>query len=125
MTTTTLNNNGPNNNRPNNNRPDRHEPLTANAPTLMVSESLSVSDIQDWLAEQIGSQLGISSDDVDTHTPFHSYGLESAQAMAMATVGKQRFGIEISPLVIWNCPTIETLSEYIAKELSAEEHFEV
>lgn len=82
----------------------------------------SETDIQDWLAAQIGEQLGIESDDIELHTPFHTYGLQSVQAMAIAGLGKQRFGLEISPLTLWNCPNIASLSQYIAKELALNEN---
>lgn len=96
-----------------------------NSATLIQSEPMSIAEVQDWLAEQIGEQLGIEADDVDIKVPFNRYGLDSAQAMAIATLGKQRFGLEISPLIIWNCPTIDSLSDYIVKELEIEESFEV
>ena len=94
-------------------------------PQLIASKPLSIDEIQDWLAEQIGHQLGIGPESVDTRVSFHSYGLESTQAMAIAQTGQHHFGLEISPLVIWNCPTIETLSRHIARELSEKEQFEV
>ena len=88
---------------------------------LSESSPMDLSDIQDWLAEQVAGQLCIEADDVDTRSPFHSYGLDSVQAMAIATQGKQRFGLEISPLVIWNCPTIDSLSAHIVEELAADD----
>ena len=97
-----------------------------NGSTALISnEPVSLGEVQDWLAEQIGDQLGIDADEVDTRVPFNRDGLNSAQAMAIATLGKQRFGLEISPLIIWNCPTIESLSNHIVEELDGEESFEV
>ncbi|MEL7356663.1 MAG: acyl carrier protein [Cyanobacteria bacterium J06560_6] len=100
--------------------------IATSSPELLTTTPLDISGIQDWLAEQVARQLGIKSDDIDTRKPFHSYGLDSVQAMAIASQGKQRFGLEISPLVIWNCPTIESLSEHIDKALNDEsESFEI
>ncbi len=90
-------------------------------PGLSESLPMDLADIQDWLAEQVAGQLGIEADDIDTRSPFHSYGLDSVQAMAIATQGKQRFGLEISPLVIWNCPTIDSLSAHIVEELATDD----
>ncbi len=100
---------------------------TATDPVLVASTPLEEVDIQDWLAQKVGEQLGIAADDIDVRMPFNSYGLQSVQAMAIAETGRQRFGLELSPLVIWNCPTIAALSSHIAQELQNNDHesFEV
>lgn len=100
---------------------------TENISELIASEPLSVADIQDWLAVKMGEQLGIDANYIENDTPFSAYGLSSAQAMAIAQSGKQRFGLEISPLIMWNCPTIDALSRHIVDELSRDdsESFEI
>ncbi|MEL6814214.1 MAG: acyl carrier protein [Cyanobacteria bacterium J06598_3] len=96
-------------------------------PVLIASTPLEESDVQDWLAQEVSEQLGIAAADVDICVPFNSYGLASAQAMAIAAAGRQRFGLEISPLVIWNHPTIAALSRYISEALNNDdiESFEI
>ncbi|MEL6553184.1 MAG: acyl carrier protein [Cyanobacteria bacterium J06621_11] len=98
-----------------------------NSQTLTSAAPLSLNDIQDWLANSIANQLGVPADNIENDTPFSSYGLNSIQAMSIATAGKQHFGLEISPLIIWNYPTIAALSAYIAQELNLEdiETFEI
>ena len=85
------------------------------------SQSMSPEDIQDWLASQIAEQLGVEPDEIDIRVPFESYGLDSVQTMSIANLGKQDFGLQLSPLVIWNYPNIESLSRYLAEELQASE----
>ncbi|MEM8810236.1 MAG: acyl carrier protein [Cyanobacteria bacterium P01_G01_bin.38] len=79
---------------------------------------ITVEDIQDWLATQIAVQIGGEADDIDLRVPFHRYGLDSVQAMDIATLGQQQFGVQLSPLVMWNCPNVASLSEYLAEELA-------
>lgn len=100
---------------------------TAQPSTLSISAPLSETDIQDWLAAQIGEQLSINADEIDMRTPFHSYGLQSVQAMAIANAGQQRFGLNISPLTLWNCPNIASLAEHIFSEINSDdsESFEI
>lgn len=81
------------------------------------SQLMSVEDIQDWLASQIAEQLGVESDEIDIRVPFDSYGLDSVQTMSIANQGKQYYGLQLSPLVIWNYPNIKSLSQYLAEEL--------
>ena len=89
---------------------------------LTPGEPMSVEALQDWLIAQIAEQTGLDADEVDVHTPFHQFGLDSVQAMGIATLGQQRFGLEISPLVMWNCPNIEALSRHLAEELLGFDH---
>lgn len=104
------------------------QPIFNSTPQLTINgvsdsftdlSTLSTQDVQNWLADQIADQLGLDSEDIENNTPFNSYGLDSAQAMTIAVAGRQRFGLEISPLIIWNCPTIDSLSHYIVQELNA------
>lgn len=90
-------------------------------PKLVERAALSLTDIQDWIAEQVGAHIAIDADDVEVDKPFSQYGVSSVQAMTIAQEGKQRFGIEISPLVMWNCPTIASLSAHIIDELNDED----
>lgn len=83
--------------------------------------SVTAEDIQDWLASQIAEQLGVDSDEINLKLPFDSYGLDSVQTMKIANLGKQYFGLQLSPLVMWNYPNIESLSQYLAEEIKASE----
>lgn len=84
-------------------------------------QSMSVEEIQDWLASQIAEQLGADADEIDLRVPFDHYGLDSVQTMSIANLGKQYFGLQLSPIVIWNYPNVESLSQYLADELKKSE----
>lgn len=88
--------------------------------TLALQPS-SVEDLQDWLAHQVAIQIGEDPEDIDIHTPFNQFGLDSVQAMGIAALGKQQLGVEVSPLVMWSCPTINALSHYLAEEIARSE----
>lgn len=85
------------------------------------ANQMTVEDIQDWLATQIAEELGVDPDEIDMTSGFSSFGLNSMQVMNIANLGKQHLGLEISPIVIWSYPNIESLSEYIAEELEKSE----
>jgi len=84
-------------------------------------QSMTAENIQDWLASQIAQQIGVDADEIDTKVPFDSYGLDSVQTMNIANIGKQYLGLQISPIVLWNYPNIESLSQYLAQELETSE----
>ena len=94
---------------------------TLNDQNYLNPESMSAEEIQDWLATQVAQQLGVEPDEIDLKVPFDSYGLDSVQTMNIANLGKQYFGLQLSPLVMWNYPNIESLSHYLAEELEASE----
>lgn len=82
---------------------------------------MTAEEIQDWLACHIAEQLGGDSDEIDIRAPFDSYGLDSVQAMSIASLGTQYLGVNVSPLLMWNYPNIESLSQYLSEELEASE----
>jgi acyl transferase domain-containing protein len=83
------------------------------------AQSLTVEDIQVWLTNQIANDLGVKPDEINIRVPFDSYGLDSVLAIAIASAGKQFLGIDMSPLLLVHYPTIESLSQHLAKELEA------
>ena len=82
---------------------------------------LTGDDIQAWLINQIAKELGVKPDDLDVRVPFDSYGLDSVLAIGIASAGKQSLGLEMSPLMLMHYPTIESLSQHLAKEFVASE----
>lgn len=84
----------------------------------LTAKQMSAEEVQDWLASQIAEQLGTDADEIDIRVPFDSYGLDSVQAMSIANLGKQHLGLNISPLVMWNYPNVESLSQFLAEELA-------
>jgi acyl carrier protein len=85
------------------------------------TKSMTAEDMQDWLTCQIAEQIGTEPDEIDTRAPFDSYGLDSVQTMNIANLGKQHFGLQLSPLIMWNYPNVESLSQYLSEELKASE----
>lgn len=81
----------------------------------------AVEDIQEWLALQISEQIGADPDEIDVRKPFSSYGLTSMQATAIALMGQQQFEVALSPLMMWNFPTIESLSQFVMRELAEQD----
>ncbi|MBW4454712.1 MAG: acyltransferase domain-containing protein [Nostoc indistinguendum CM1-VF10] len=84
-------------------------------------KSLTAEDIQAWLVNQIAQELGVKPDEINVQLPFDSYGLDSVLAIAIASTGKQFLGLDMSPLLLVHYPTIESLSQHLAKEVEASE----
>jgi len=85
------------------------------------SQTLTITDIQNWLISQIAQKLGMKPDDINIQDPFDSYGLDSMLAISIANSGQKYLGLQISPLMLVHYPTIAALSQHLAAELAATE----
>lgn len=82
-------------------------------------KSLAVSAIESWLVAKIAENLEIDPGEIDTHEPFVSFGLDSAQAVGLAGDLEEWLGRKLSPTLVWDYPTIEALARYLAEDKSA------
>jgi acyl carrier protein len=95
---------------------------------MSLSErSNTALDIQVWLVTQLAELLGVEATEIDITAPLDSYGLDSAQAMLLAAKAGKFLGFQLSPLLLWHYPTIESLSQRLAEEAqtSDSEIFEI
>ncbi|MEH2052918.1 type I polyketide synthase [Nostoc sp.] len=97
--------------------------LTDPSPSIqqLQRQSLTVTDIQNWLVSQIAKEMGVKPDDIEIQAPFDSYGLDSMLAISIANAGQKYLGIQLSPLMLVHYPTIAVLSQHLATELAASE----
>jgi acyl transferase domain-containing protein len=97
--------------------------LTDPSPSIqqLQRQSLTVTDIQNWLVSQIAKEMGVKPDDIEIQAPFDSYGLDSMLAISIANAGQKYLGIQVSPLMLVHYPTIAVLSQHLATELAASE----
>lgn len=79
--------------------------------------------IQSWLVSQIAEELGVEPDDIDIQVPLDSYGLESTQVMLLASKAEKLLGFQLSPILLWHYPTIESLAQRLAEEPESESEF--
>ncbi|NJO29094.1 MAG: NAD-dependent epimerase/dehydratase family protein [Richelia sp. SL_2_1] len=80
--------------------------------------SLNAQNIQNWMVSQLAEQLTIEADEIDIQEPLDSYGLDSAQAMILASKAEKLLGFELPLNLLWLYPTIEALSERLAEEIA-------
>jgi acyl carrier protein len=82
----------------------------------LPSRRVSASEIQDWLSQYLARALEIPADDVDTEAPFESFALDSATALGMTGDLEQWLGRRVDPTVVYDYPTIEEISAYLAND---------
>lgn len=85
------------------------------------TQPLTAKAIRTWLVTQVSQELGVNADEIDIQAPLDSYGLNSAQALGLLNKTEQMLGFQVSPVLLWHYPTIETLSERLAEESQDED----
>ncbi len=84
-------------------------------------QAYTSADIQAWLVANISSLLRVEPDEIDIKEPLDSYGLDSAQAMIIASQAEKFLGFKLSIIHLWYYPTIEELAQRLAEELENSE----
>ena len=79
--------------------------------TLLVQPGIDAIRVR--LIEGIARATRLSVEDVDVDRPFAELGLSSADATELASELEAWLGRTVSPLVIWDYPTIDTLARHL------------
>jgi hypothetical protein len=73
--------------------------MSYSSPDLQTQPTWTAESIQDWLVEQLAMRLD----------------MESAEALVLLSNLEQWLGHSVPPVLIWNYPTIEQLSQRLAE----------
>ena len=70
---------------------------------------LDADTVRQWIVNYISSVLEISADEVTASASFAALGMDSVEAVLMAGVMEEDFGIQIEPSMIFDDPSIDGL----------------
>lgn len=73
-------------------------------------------EIQDWLINRLATWLLLDYDEIDIEQPFASYGLTSITAVSMTADLEDWLGVELSPTLAYEYPTVAALSHHLITE---------
>lgn len=88
-------------------RLDRYE--TKNKPRLVTREA-----IESWLVAKVAEHLQMSPQGIDIEEPLTQYGLGSLAAVRISGELQEWLECELSPTLLYDYPSIQTLAEYLA-----------
>jgi acyl transferase domain-containing protein/acyl-CoA synthetase (AMP-forming)/AMP-acid ligase II/acyl carrier protein len=74
----------------------------------------TAGEIRSWLIERIARKLRIPVDDLDPREPLARYGLDSLTAVQTAGELERWLGRPLSPVLVYDHPTIDALAEHLA-----------
>jgi acyl carrier protein len=75
-----------------------------------------LAEIQNWLISRLAELLRVSPDEVDVQEPFANFGLNSIDAVSLSGDLEDLLGRNLSATLLWDFPTIETLSNYLVAD---------
>jgi phthiocerol/phenolphthiocerol synthesis type-I polyketide synthase A len=82
----------------------------------MAADDL-LSELEAGLRTILGRELRLPEADLDVDRPFAELGLNSVMAMSIRREAEQMLGIELAATMLWNHPTITSLTAFLANKL--------
>ena len=76
----------------------------------------TTAEIETWLVSYLAELLEIEPDEVDGSIPFDRYGLDSSATISMTADLEEWLSFELEPMLFYDYPTIERLSQHLAQE---------
>ncbi|WP_338246858.1 aminotransferase class I/II-fold pyridoxal phosphate-dependent enzyme [Dictyobacter halimunensis] len=83
-------------------------------------DEITPETIQNWLIAHLAESLGVDRTHIDSTQPFSEYGLDSLAALGLVGDLEAWLGLRLEETMVWDYPTIETLSQYIASRMVME-----
>ena len=76
--------------------------------------SPSEAELRAWLVKAVAAALDVVGTTLDTGRPFQEYGVTSAQAVSLSGELEEWLGRDLSPALLYEHPTIDSLSAALA-----------
>jgi phthiocerol/phenolphthiocerol synthesis type-I polyketide synthase A len=97
---------------------DAYGPSTPMRAWSQMSHDGLHAELENGLLAILARELQIPEAELELDRPFAELGLNSVMAMSIRRDAEQLVGIELSATMLWNHPTVTSLTEYLAKKLS-------
>jgi acyl carrier protein len=81
----------------------------------MRADDCEAAEILHWCVGFVAEMLERSPNEVDPNVKFGRLGLDSAMAVQLIVALEARLGLQLTPDVIGDCPTISRLSAHLVQ----------
>src|SRR5439155_5393110 len=88
--------------------PETEIQTTTNGPTAEA--------IRAWLTDRVARKLRVTADALDPRQPLARYGLDSLTAVQLAGELERWLGRPLSPVLVYDHPTIDDLARHLSGE---------
>jgi len=79
---------------------------------------ITLEEIQQWLIINLAKRTGFEENTIEINQPFVRYGLDSIESVTLAADLGDWAGYQLSSTILWDYPTIESLSSYLLDEIN-------
>ncbi|WP_416676132.1 aminotransferase class I/II-fold pyridoxal phosphate-dependent enzyme [Egbenema bharatensis] len=82
-----------------------------------TAQASQTAVLQQWLIQKLAERLNVAPGEIDVQAEFIDYGLNSIEAINLSGELENFLERRLDPTLLWEYPTIEALSLYLAGEL--------
>jgi phthiocerol/phenolphthiocerol synthesis type-I polyketide synthase B len=79
-----------------------------------MTEPLDEARIRNWLADYLVTNIGCSPDQIDFEAPLNDLGVGSRDAVVLSGELSELIGRTVSPVELWQYPTIDSLARFVS-----------
>lgn len=90
--------------------------LKETATTIESNSGYTVESVQSWMISLLQQEWKIPISSIDLSKSFSDYGLDSVMAVNLAQEIEDWLGWPVEATIVWNFPTIESLSAHLVEE---------
>ena len=87
----------------------------------MRPDVASEAAIRDWCVKYLARTLDLSLEEIEPDASFARLGLDSANSVYLIVELEEWLGLELTPELVFEHPTISDLARYLAKRAAGEE----
>lgn len=81
----------------------------------MIRATHAREEVEQWLVKTVSKRLKVPEGEIDLSVPITSYGLDSAEGVALQADLETWLGREVSPTIVWDYPSIREMATHLAK----------
>lgn len=85
----------------------------------MILSLLDHATLSAKVVELLSRELKTPAVDIKLDAPFTQYGLDSIAALTIAGELEEGLGLELPSTLLWDCPNINALANYLMDSLQA------
>jgi acyl carrier protein len=85
-------------------------------------ENLGEAAIRDWCVRYLAQTLDLCDQEIQPDVTFARLGLDSANSVYLVVELEEWLGLELTPELLFEHPTISDLARYLAGRAASEKH---
>jgi acyl carrier protein len=74
------------------------------------------TQLEEWLIEQLASQLHVPKKEIDPVRRLEEYGLDSLEAVALTGELEVKLGRPVDPTILWDYPSVRAVATFLAAD---------